>query len=661
MRLQKDLKRLKKLAQEIAHHDRLYYVEANPLLTDFEYDCLKAELQALREKFPDESDTVGSDLPSVLTETQPHRIPMLSLANTYTRRELEAFRERVAVAAKNLIPTFQIEPKIDGMSLNLIYEEGKLIRILTRGDGRNGEDVTRNRRAFHNILSFLSPPYPKVLEVRGEIYIPNAEFERINEEQEKRGLEPYANARNLASGSVKLLDTSEAQRRSLHFLAYGVGYVSEEFEIKTQAEVSEWIHRWGFQGFTFRLLATNGEEIWTAIEDFKRQRTQFPYVTDGTVVKVNDRPLQEQLGCTAKAPRWAIAYKFEPESTETLLKDVRFQVGRTGIITPVAELVPVWLSHSLVSRATLHNTEDMRRKDVRLGDTVVVQKAGDVIPYLSRVVPEKRPPEARIPSIPTRCPSCRTPLVQLAEEVALRCTSVSCPAQIRLKLIHFASPEAMNMDGWGPVLVDQLVSHGLLDDIGDVFDLKGRRTEWLRREPSRTKSIDKVLNSIDKAKSNDLYRLIYGLGIPHVGLEIAKNLARCFVSLDKLTAATREELRDVPLVGNTVAHALEDFFSQERHRHILEKFRHNGVNFRCLSSSGRWTGQIFVFSGSLISMTRSQAKSLVEQNGGQVADTVTFRTHVLVAGENPGQKLSRAREFGIIVWNEESFKKHMSS
>lgn len=586
--VEKARRRLQTLLTEIARADRLYYKESAPEISDFEYDCLQAEVKAIYKKFPqlEQAMKVGDDL-SGRTVPILHLTPMLSLSNTYSKEELLEFDRRTREVCGGC--AYLLEPKVDGMAINLIYENGRWVRALTRGDGRAGEDVTAAVQTIADIPRVLlhaqefsnessvsneaKPPtasVPSILEVRGEIYVTREDFEALNAEQERLGQPLFSNTRNLASGSVKLLDIEEVKRRRLRFVAHGIG--AFDGDLPTQEAVRRWLNANNFPSFSTIDIAETAEEAWTFIEAFHAKEHPFPFVTDGVVLKVNDRRQQLQLGATAKSPRWAIAYKFEPESVETQVTGVTFQVGRTGAITPVAELTPVELCGSRIARATLHNFNEIDRLGLQIGDWVVLQKAGEVIPAIVRVDTARR--NGTRPIVPpTACPACGARLIRLEGEAALRCPSIACSAQTRLKIIHFASKEALDIGGMGAKLVDFLVRNGWVRTVADVFQLWRFRDRWIATEGFGETAVDGILTAIERAKSQPLWRWIYGLSLPNVGLEAAKRLAETFQTMEALETASAEALQSVPLIGERTAQGIAAFFKNETNRDVLEQLR----------------------------------------------------------------------------------------
>ncbi|MDR0756166.1 MAG: NAD-dependent DNA ligase LigA [Puniceicoccales bacterium] len=659
---EKARKYLRALCIQIERHDYLYYRANRPEISDFEYDCLRAEKQALLKLYPEwsQDEGPGSDLGNLHFPTTKHLFPMLSLSNTYSQEELLEFFHRIE--GKVQAPcTYLLEPKIDGVAINLVYKQGHLEKAITRGNGYVGEVVTENVRTIKEIPLTLPENAPEEIELRGEIYLTERQFTHLNEEQERLGLETYANARNLAAGSLKLLDANEVARRRLHFIAHGVGFVSNDTHLDTQERLYGFFAQWGVPVFSFVMPGNSAEQIWNLIARFRSTKEKLPYGTDGVVVKVNDRLLQEQLGVTAKSPRWAIAYKFEPESAETLLQEVTFQVGRTGVITPVAELMPVDLAGSKVARATLHNFDEIQRKDIRKKDIVIVQKAGEIIPAIVGVKKDKRSASAEKIEVPLQCPACGAPLLKIAGEVVIRCTSLNCPPQLRLKIVHFASKDAMNVDGLGPKIVDILVSKGWLKDVADVFTLIDYRDVWIRLPGFSATSVDNVLLAIEKAKNRPLGCLLYGLSIPHVGVELAKKLAEYSTALEQLMRLSVEQLQEIPLVGEIIARSIVDFFANVRNQSIIEKLLQLGIktNFLEKPTKHPLNGKILALTGSLTRLTRVEAERVIASLGGSVGRMITKQTSILVCGTNPGNKFAKAKALGIQIWNEEEFLHHV--
>lgn len=652
--IEKARKRLRALLLEIERHNRLYYRENRPEISDFEYDCLQAEKNAFYENFPElkKEEGPGSDLGEHHFEEISHWSPMLSLANTYSQEELSDFVHKLQEKVHEHC-SYILEPKVDGMAINLLYKNGKFFKALTRGDGKIGEDVTQNILTIASIPLFLNGDVPEQVEVRGEVYISEQDFSKINQEQETLGLEPFANARNLASGSVKLLNPEEVKARRLSFVAHGIGPYDR---LKTQYACRVWLKEQGFPVFPSIDLENSFEESWQFIENFHTITETLPYRTDGVVIKLNDRILQQALGATAKSPRWAIAYKFEPESAETILKSVTFQVGRTGVITPVAELEPVYLAGSRISRATLHNFDEIAKKDIRIGDYVILQKAGEVIPAIVGVNKDKRGNNVEQILCPQFCPVCGTPLVKIDDEVAVRCPSIECPEQLRLKITHFASKEAMDIFGMGPNVVNMLVNNGWIKHIADIFHLWQFRNLWITMEGYGTLLVDQLLQSIENAKKRPLWQFIYALSINGIGVEIAKNLAIHFKSLDALKSASIEDLQSVPLVGPCAAQSIHHFFITPNNLKVLDELNKVGFILSVESENiGPWYGKTFVLTGSLEQMSRSEAKKRIESLGGKVSENVSSKTFAVIVGEAPGDKLKKANNLSVSIWNETQF------
>ena len=653
-------KHLRALLLEIKRHNRLYYRENAPEISDFEYDCLQAEVKSIYKRFPEleNPEGPGSDLNEDGFAKLPHWSSMLSLANTYSKEELFAFdkniREKIGGDC-----VYILEPKVDGMAINLLYEDGVLIKALTRGDGKIGEDVSNNIATIKAIPQRLHGITPHRVEVRGEVYIAKTDFVAINREQTALGEEVFSNARNLASGSVKLLNIQEVQRRKLSFIAHGIGVFSAEIRNLTQGR--KWLQEQNFPVFPSLDTAETPEAVWHFIENFHTIAEHLPYQTDGVVVKVNDRATQEFLGATAKSPRWAIAYKFKPETAETRLNNVTFQVGRTGVITPVAELEPVFLCGSRIARSTLHNFEEIARKDIRVGDTVILQKAGEVIPAIIGVNLQKRD-ATTTPIVPPKvCPVCGTPLYKAENEVALRCTSLNCPEQLRLKITHFASKDAMDIAGFGPKVVDILVKKGWLKNVADIFQLWHNRIEWMHLDGFGETLVDQLLEAIEQAKQRPLWRLIYALSIHGIGVESAKNLAEAFTCLDEIWQASYEELQAIPLVGEYTAKSIQQFYNNPVNRSVLTAL--SEVDFSLTNDKPThtvWAGKSFVLTGTLHHMTRTEAKKNILALGGKISESVSAKTFAVIVGDKPGDKLQKAIALKIPIWDETAFLSHLN-
>ncbi|MGC8741204.1 MAG: NAD-dependent DNA ligase LigA [Candidatus Sumerlaeaceae bacterium] len=658
------------LRSEIERHNRLYYVEARPEISDREYDLLVQELAELEKRFPElrvpESPTerVG-ERPTGVFEQVVHEVPMLSISNAYSHGELREFDSRV----KKFLATdedveYVVELKIDGVAVTLMYENGELVYAATRGDGMRGEIITANVRTIADVPCKIKPrsgQLPRRLEVRGEVYMEKADFERVNAEIIASGGEGFANPRNLTAGTLKLLDPSLAASRPLHMFHYAVG-VCEASLPPTHAEVLQWLSALGFRVNPHWSLCQNIEEVIQKTVEWEPKRNTLPYGTDGLVVKVNRRKWWEQLGTTAKSPRYMIAYKFSAEQAVTRVVDIQCQVGRTGVITPVAILEPVFLAGSTISRATLHNADEIARLDVRIGDQVVIEKAGDIIPKVVRVLSSLRTGNERPFVFPTKCPECNAPLVRSQYEVAIRCVNASCPGQLRERILHYASRDAMDIEGLGEVLVNQLVEKNLVSDLADLYHLTVDQLSQLER--MGRKSAENVIREIEESKARPLHNFIYGLGIRYVGTATAKLLCQHFPDLQAMQRASKEELAHIEGIGDVVAESIYQFFRSERNLALLRKLERAGVR----APNGFWqeaaapqrgvgpfAGMTVVLTGTLSSMTREEARRQIEMRGGKVTDSVSFKTSFVVVGAEPGSKLQKAQQLGIRIVDEQEF------
>lgn len=653
--------RIRFLSEEIRRHDERYYRDADPEISDFDYDLLKQELEELEQAHPELSDEdsptskIGDDL-SEGFQTYRHRLPMLSLDNTYSKDEFYAFVERVGRGLESDSIEFVVEPKIDGVAVSVTYEDGKLVRAVTRGNGAEGDDITANAVLIDELPKAIEGSgAPEIVEVRGEIYMRNDEFDRINEERQVAGLQAFKNPRNLAAGTVKMLDRAEVAKRRLNIILYGLGFCQPSIT-ESQWGFHEKLRNWQFPVGERYWKVNGANEAWEAIEQLDAMRNGFLYPTDGAVVKVNGFGEQDILGQTSKAPRWAIAYKFAAEQAETLLEDIAIQVGRTGVLTPVAKLRPTTLAGTTVSRATLHNAEEMERKDVRVGDTVIVEKAGEIIPAVLRVVKEKRPAGSAPFVFPTACPECGSETRRIEGEVALRCLNVECPAQVRGRLEHFASRQCMDIEGMGIAVVNQLVSRSLVSNYADTYRLTF--DDLLGLEKFANKSASNLLEAIEKSKRNDLWRLLHGLGIPQVGAAAAKDLAKAFGSVARLREATIESLVEVEGIGEKTAEGIVAFFQNEANASIVDDLFELGMDPVAPEipegDEAIFNGMTFVITGTLPKMKRNEAKALIESKGGKAAGSVSKKTDYLVAGESAGSKLSKAESLGISILSEEA-------
>lgn len=653
--------RIEELRSTIKEHDYNYHVLDDPTISDVEYDKLMQELIALETEHPDlitpdsPSQRVGGELLEGF-EKVAHQAPMLSLANAFGPDDLRDFDRRIKALVPGEPLEYVAELKIDGLAVSLIYENGRLVRGATRGDGVVGEDITANLRTIRSIPLVL--PRPLNIEVRGEAYFPKREFERVNAQREAAGEALFANPRNAAAGSLRQLDPKIVAKRNLALFTYAIGALEGE-TVDSHWEALDLLRELGFKVNSERRLLPDIDAVIEFIESWTgERRAELPYEIDGIVIKLNQTHLYPRLGTTAKSPRWAIAYKFAAEQKETKLVDIMVSVGRTGAVTPTAILEPVKLAGTTVTRATLHNEDRIRELGVMIGDTVVVQKAGDIIPEIVNVVEEKRNGDEQPFAMPTHCPECGAELVRLEGEVALRCVNLQCPAHNREGIIHFVSRDAMNIDGLGEQIVAQLFNEKLVKDPSDLYYLT--MGDLLPLERMGKKSAENLLNSIEQSKRNSVERLIFGLGIRHVGEKAAKLLADEFETLDNLMAASIDQLEQVQEVGPKMAESIKSFLEQEDVREVIEKLRQAGVNFSynrpkiTASEDSPFLGKTFVLTGTLTSMDRKEAGSLIEQYGGKVTGSVSKKTNYLIAGEEAGSKLDKARDLGVEILDEQT-------
>jgi len=643
-------RRVEELRSEIRRHERLYYVEDRPELTDAEFDRLMSELAELERLHPDlatpDSPTrrVGGE-PAEGFATVEHSLPMLSLENAYSWDEAEAWRARLVRALGSEPDGYVAELKIDGLSISLRYEDGVLVRGATRGDGFRGEDVTDNVRTIRTIPLRLGEP--ETLEVRGEVFYPRSAFGKLNAEREAAGEPLFANPRNAAAGTLRLLDSRITARRGLAACLYAIAVAGKL--PPTQSAALERLKALGLPAHPHWKRLPTFADVRSFVEEWGTAREDLDFETDGVVIKVDDRRLQEELGATAKSPRWALAYKYPPEDATTVVREISVHVGRTGVLTPVAHFDPIVLAGTTVKRATLHNYEDLARKDVRVGDTVVVEKGGDVIPKVVRVVTEKRPAESVPFAMPETCPVCGDPVAREEGEVATRCVNPACPAVVREALRHFCSRRAMRIEGLGEKLVDQLVREGLLTDVASIYALTADSLAQLDRWGE--KSASNLIAEIEQSRESDLSRLLFALGIRHVGEKAAGTLARRFGSLDALVQATEDDLQGVEEVGPNTAAAVVAWFSHPRHRELVERLRGHGVNFLSKeprpAAGGPLAGKTVVITGSLPGVTRDEAARRLEAAGARIAGSVSKKTDYVVAGEAAGSKLEKAKSLGV--------------
>ncbi len=655
-------KRIEWLRREIRRHNYLYYVLNKPEISDAEYDALMEELRQLEEKFPEfitpDSPTqrVGAP-PSKEFKNVRHVKPMLSLDTVKNDEEMRAFDKRVKKELGVESVEYVAEPKLDGLSVELIYEDGKYVRGATRGDGIEGEDVTENIktiRAVPLVLRKEEMDVPKMLAVRGEVIMHIKDFEEYNKELIERGEEPMANPRNAAAGSLRRLDPRETAERPLDIFFYEIMHQEGGMEVETQWDALHALKKWGLKVNPLVKLCKNVEEVIAYHREMQERRDKLGYEIDGVVIKVNRFDYQEKLGTKTRSPRWAIAYKFPPRKEITQVMDIVVGVGRTGTLTPVALLKPVDVKGVTVSRATLHNEDYIKEKDVRIGDWVKVARAGDVIPEVMEVIKEKRTGKEKKFVMPSRCPVCGSHVVK--EGAYYRCTGgLSCPAQLKRSIEHFASKNAMDIEGLGGKTVEMLVDKGLIKRISDIYRLTKRDLMNLPRFAE--KSAENLIEAIEKSKEKNLARFIYALGIPNVGEHTARILADRFKSIDALMNAGMEELMAIKEIGPETAKSIVDFFAEERNRKEIEELRKLGVRMEYEKKHGKLAGLTFVFTGSLKDFTREEAKEMVEEEGGKVASTVSRNVDYVVVGEKPGSKYEKAKELGIKIINEEEFKK----
>jgi DNA ligase (NAD+) len=661
----KAIEEIENLRAKIRYHDKKYYVENMPEIADYEYDQLIKELDKLEKAYP---QLITPDSPTQRVSGEPisgftsveHRIPMLSIDNTYSEEELREFDSRIRRMLKHVDEIeYVVELKIDGVAITLWYEEGIFIRGATRGDGLRGDDVTANLRTVKDIpLRFSctdNKGIPSVLEIRGEIYLPNKEFQRLNQEREEAGEPQFANPRNAAAGSLKLLDPHIMAKRNLRLFAYAFGYY-EDGKFADHIECLEAAKEFGLSVDQHYKLCANMDEVISYCNSWESKRKGLGYQVDGMVVKVNSLKLHDELGSTSKVPRWVMSYKYNPEEAITRIEAIRVQVGKTGTLTPVAELSAVQLSGSTVSRATLHNFDEIERKDIRIGDYVVVQKAGEIIPQVVRVVKEKRTGSEKSFSLPRKCPVCKSDVVK--EEVYLKCYNPLCTAQAKRRVMYFVSRKAMDIEGFGPALIEQLVDKDIIGDYADIYSLKF--DDLVSLERMGEKSAQNLLNAIQESKGRDLHRLICALGIQNVGSHAAEVLSKHFDTLDKLMNASVEELEEIFEIGNIMANSIVNFFSNSHTKEVINKLKAAGVNTKTTSRKLRPVSSIteksFVITGTLNGYTRQEIEDVIKGLGGKVSSTVSSKTDFLVVGELPGSKLERAKELGVTILNKEEFE-----
>ena len=654
--------RIEELRKKTEYYAKKYYDDDKPEITDFEYDMMMLELRTLESQNPEFitkdslTQKVGGHVKEGFAKVE-HEVPLQSLQDVFNFEEIEAFDERVKkIASENGIDEvkYVVETKIDGLSSALEYKDGKLVRGATRGNGLVGEDVTENLKTIKTIPQEL--PEKINITVRGEVFISKKEFERMNQEREENEEELFANARNAAAGSLRQLDSNITKKRPLDIYIFNVQKI-EGKEFNSHFEELEYLEKLGFNVNPVRIPCSNVEEVKKAINKIGEDREQLTFGIDGAVVKVDNLKLRTILGTTSKVPKWAIAYKYPPEQKETVLKDIEFQVGRTGVITPLAILEPVRVAGSLISKTTLHNEDFVKEKGLKIGDRVIIQKAGDVIPEIVRAVVEKRDGTEKEFVMPTHCPVCGAETVREEGESAVRCTGIECPAKLYRNLVHFVSREAMNIDGLGENIIGILLEKKMISNIADIYDLEFEDLASLKKNGK--KFAQNLIDSINMSKQNDLYRLITALGIRHVGVKAAKVLAKTYENMDNLANTSIEDLSQVDEVGPIVANSINEFFSQEQTKDLLKRLKDAGVNMERQKEENeddRFAGKTFVLTGSLEKYSREEASNIIEKFGGKTSSSVSKKTTYLLAGEDAGSKLTKAQSLGVQIISENEFE-----
>ncbi|THE15582.1 NAD-dependent DNA ligase LigA [Enterococcus hirae] len=667
MTIDEAAKKAEELRTQLNRWSREYYVMDKPTVEDYVYDKTYAQLVAIEERYPDlitaDSPTqrVGGKVLSAF-EKVTHDIPLYSLNDVFDQAELYAFDQRVQKTIGHPVD-YCCELKIDGLSVSLRYENGEFVRGATRGDGTVGENITENLKTVRSVPIKLKEDIS--IEVRGECFMPKRSFVQLNQEREAEGKAIFANPRNAAAGSLRQLDSKITARRNLDTFLYTVADFGP-MQARTQYGALEELEKIGFHTNHEKKLCHSIEEVWSFIEEYHEKRKDLPYEIDGIVVKVNDFSLQDQLGFTVKAPRWATAYKFPPEEVETVIEDIEWTVGRTGVVTPTAIMTPVRVAGTTVSRASLHNGDYIQMKDIRLNDTVQIYKAGDIIPEVAQVVLEKRPKDSQEYPLPEHCPICHSELVHLDEEVALRCINPKCPAQIKEGLNHFVSRNAMNIDGLGPRVLEQMYDKKLVADVADLYKLT--EDELVTLDKIKEKSANNILSAIDNSKDNSVERLIFGLGIRHVGAKAAKILAEHFGDLETLSRSDFDEIIQLETIGDIIADSVVTYFENEEVHELMEELKQAGVNFeykgirtsQLAEVESPFKEKIVVLTGKLTRFTREEAKETIENLGGKVTGSVSKKTDIVVAGEDAGSKLTKAQELGIDIWSEDKMAEALS-
>lgn len=655
-------KEINKLREAIRKHNYHYYVLDEPIISDYEYDNLLRQLISLEQKYPElitpDSPTqrVGAK-PLEEFETARHLVPMLSLSNAFTDKELLDFDKRIKKQFPHQFFNYIVELKIDGLAIALVYENGIFQRGATRGDGFVGEDITQNLRTINSIpLRLIKYNNIQRVEVYGEVYMNKESFEKLNQKRDKQGENLFANPRNAAAGSVRQLDPSITAKRQLDTFIYQATF-PDGSNFRTHLEVLNFLKSAGFKVNPYIKECQDIEEAINYCKAWENKKSELNYEIDGMVIKLNQLNLREELGSTSKSPRWAIAFKFPAEQMTTVIKDIIVGVGRTGTLTPVAILGPVIISGSKVQRATLHNEDEIRRKDIRIGDTVLIQKAGEIIPEVVKVIKEKRGGKEKVFNIPEKCPVCGSKVIRLEGEIASRCNNLSCPAQVKERIKHFVSREAMDIDGLGSALIEQLVDKGLIKDFGDLYYLK--KEELSKLDRMAEKSSDNVIRAINNSKNRPLSNLIYALGIRYVGSYASKLLSKKINNLLDLKNMTEDDFINIAEIGPKIAKSIVLFFKKEENLKIIKKLEEAGLNLSSQENGQEeqtLKGMQFVLTGSLESFTRDEAKKEIERLGGRVTGNVTKNTDYLILGKDPGQKYQKAKEIGINILEENNFK-----
>ena len=652
--------RYEELKKTIAYHANKYYNEDAPEISDFEYDMLMLELKNIELQNP---EIISADSPTQVIVAEgtvdthfsevTHEVPLQSLQDVFSTADVVNFVERIEKEVSN--PTYVVEAKIDGLSVSLEYKKGKFVRGATRGNGLVGEDVTVNLNTIKSIPQTLKDEIDII--VRGEVYLPHAYFEKINEEREIMGEKLFANPRNAAAGSLRQLDPEVTAQRNLDIFVFNV-QKSDDVKFATHYESLKFLEEQGFIISPYLKRCNSAEDVVNAINEIGEMRGSLEFDIDGAVVKVDNLAQREEIGVTTKVPKWAVAYKYPPEKKETILKDIVLQVGRTGAITPVAILEPVRVAGSVISKTTLHNEDFIKEKDLKIGDHILIQKAGDVIPEVCDVLKEKRDGTEKDFEMPRICPVCGSEAVREDGEAVIRCTGIECPAMLFRNIVHFASRDAMDIEGFGPAMVETLLNNNLLKNIADIYTLEYE--DLVKLERMGDKSVNNLLNAIEKSKSNSLDRLLNSFGIRHIGLKSAKLLAKRYKNLDDLMSANYDELCTINEIGGIMAESLVKFFASEQTQDLIEKLRNLGVNFESdaqTNEDNRFEGMTFVLTGTLPTLSRNEASDIIESFGGKVSSSVSKKTTYVLAGEEAGSKLDKALSLNIKVIDEDTFRK----